>query len=170
LKKEASFTVSIQPKTVFIIRSCKTEIEPKAFSQECESLVGLTKYKKPAKREEAPEKADCLTVVSYLFKKTQALDIPLDWIGNMPRLLVEKGWQIEKIQRRSLKMGDLIFLGKRNNQIDHLAVALSAEKVFHVSWKTKGAAIEKIETLFSRYVQPKEIGLFLSSVDPRSVS
>jgi hypothetical protein len=108
--------------------------------------------------------------VSYLFKKTKALEIPLDWIGNMPRLLIENGWQIKKIQTSDLKMGDLIFLGKRKNRVDHLAVALSAEKVFHVSWKTKGAAIEKIESLFSRYAQPKEIRLFLSSVDPRTVS
>lgn len=153
---------------MFIVRAPKTEVEPKLFQKECEALVGITKYKKPGKREEAPEKADCLTAASYLFKKTQGLDLPLDWIGNMPRLLVMKGWRIEEIKRSDLKAGDFLFLGKRKNRVDHLALALSSEEAFHVSWKSKGAAIEKIESLFSRYAQPAAADVLLNYIDPRS--
>ncbi|HEV3269251.1 MAG TPA: hypothetical protein VGZ69_01210 [Candidatus Rhabdochlamydia sp.] len=39
-------------------------------------------------REHAPKKTDCLTAIHYIFKKALNLDMPLTFIGDMPRQLL----------------------------------------------------------------------------------
>jgi len=141
-------------------------IQPELIQKECQALVGVTRYKKEAKREEAPYLTDCLTSVSHVFKKAALVDLQLDWIGNMPRTLYKKGWQIQKISLNELKTGDLIFLGKKGKLVSHLAVALSEQEVFHVA--QKGAGIEKIEDVFAKYIPLQDAQNALSYVDSRS--
>ncbi len=153
---------------MLILRFPRLNVESASFYKECKTLVGLTKYKRLAKREEAPALADCLTAASYIFKKA-GTDLPLDWIGNMPRLLKNRGWSVQKISKEELKPGDLLFLGKGRSLVSHLAIALNQEEVFHTSWEAKGGAIEKIENVFFRYSQPQEMPILLSYVDPRTL-
>lgn len=137
--------------------------------QDCQVLCKTAKYKRCANTEEAPFRADCLTSIHYLFK--DHAELSLDWIGNMPRHLSKKhSWQVLQVSPHELKAGDLLFLKYRKSSrlVTHVAMALGPDEIFHCSREKKGAAIEKIEEVFARYVQPNDLNAMLSYVDPRT--
>ncbi len=114
-------------------------------------------------------RADCLTSIHYLFR--DRIDLLLDWIGNMPRLLSkERSWKCLTISPDDLLPGDLLFLKRPYSRrlVTHVAMALSPNTVFHCSHEKKGAAIERIEELFATYCQPPDAQAMLDYVDHRS--
>lgn len=136
---------------------------------DCQTLCQNARYKRCAKAEKAPFKADCLTSIHYLFRNK--VDILIDWIGNMPRYLSQqRTWRYLQIPVQELKCGDLLFLKhkKSSRLITHVAMALGPDEIFHCSQDKKGALIEKISEVFSRYAQPIDVEAMLSYVDPRT--
>jgi hypothetical protein len=165
LKIEVSFT-----STPLIVFRCDDALsKSEELIKNCHLLCKNTKYKRHPKTEEAPHRSDCLTAICYLFRN--AIDRPLDWIGNMPRRLSQKrNWRYLKIFPRELELGDLVFLKHKKSPrlITHVAMALGPEILFHCSREKKGASIEKIDQVFSRYTQPSDIKAMLTYVDPRT--
>ncbi len=158
----------IHPTPLLVFR-CANPRAPEELIKDCQILCQTAEYQRCAKREEAPFRADCLTSIHYLFKNH--VELSLDWIGNMPRYLSkERRWQVLQIFPDELKPGDLLFLKHRKSSrlVTHVAMALSTEEIFHCSPKKKGASIEKIDEVFTRYVQPSDINAILSYVDPRT--
>lgn len=151
---------------MFVFRLPSLKIDPDVLEKECQELR-QTRYKKTAMREEAPEKADCLTGVDYVFQRAVQRELPLVWIGNMPRLLQKEGWEVRRIAKEELKPGDLVFLGKGKKTVSHLALAIGEGRVFHVCWTAKGGVIEDADAVLKKYSQPEEKEM-LSYVDPRS--
>ena len=98
------------------------------------------------------------------------MKIDLDYIGNMPRSLAGKGWNVLAIKSGELRTGDLIFLGDQERSVSHVALALSEEEVFHSSWQKDGGAIEKLTDIFMNYHPLQDADSLLSYVDPRSVT
>jgi cell wall-associated NlpC family hydrolase len=98
------------------------------------------------------------------------LELTLDWIGNMPRLLVSQWkWKVLSLPQEEIQPGDLLFLGNQvKGMISHVALALSPKEAFHCSWETGGGSIEPIETLCKRYQQPASPAALLDYVDPRT--
>ncbi|MES2273922.1 MAG: NlpC/P60 family protein, partial [Chlamydiota bacterium] len=123
-------------------------------------------YTKECYRECAPWQTDCLSAIRYLFKKSSRNEFELDFVGNMPKTLYRWGWSILRVKKTCLKAGDLIFVGTNKRQISHVAIALSSEQIYHSSQKKNGC-IEKIETLFREYLQPKTISELLAYTDER---
>jgi cell wall-associated NlpC family hydrolase len=148
-----------------------SKIDAERCYKECRQLVSQTKYKRYSKQEDAPFETNCLTAIRHLFTKIASIDIPRDWIGNMPRSLVNrKKWSIQQITASELQPGDLLFLRNTHAKrlITHVAVALSPDEVFHSSRGAKGGRIEKIADIFSKYAQPKNSQELLTYVDPRT--
>lgn len=129
----------------------------------CKNLCRITTYRRGSYQEDAPLWTDCLSAVAVIFEEFGRWN--LDWIGNMPRKLIEeKKFTIETGMRK----GDLLFLTNSKGVIRHVAVALSASEVFHSSRYNRGGAIESLKTVFSRYSQIKSRRFLLWSIDPRT--
>jgi len=121
-----------------------------------------------AQRELAPTIADCLTAIYYLIKTLGALEIPFDFIGNMPRLLNDSGWNCLKVAQKEIHPGDLLFLKRRfreRREISHIGIAIDSETIFHCSSSPK-RRIEEIGNIFSRYLQPDKETM-RTYLDPR---
>ncbi len=87
----------------------------------------------------------------------------------MPRnLSLEGNWEHLLIPSQKLQMGDLVFLKRKgsNRLVTHVAMALGPGQLFHCCWQKKGAVIEKVRTVFSRFRQPPDSRAMLSYVDP----
>jgi len=156
--------------TLIVFRSNGLE-KTETLIQDCQLLCRTAKYKRTAKREEAPYRADCLTSIHYLFQNR--IEFLIDWIGNMPRRLSQKrNWRYLRVTADELQPGDLLFLKRKKSPrlITHVAMALGPEKFFHCSPERKGGAIERIDRIFSTYMQPQDVDEMLSYIDPRSHS
>lgn len=108
-----------------------------------------------AHREAAPWKADCLTSIWYIYKKAFDVDMPITWIGNMPRAISScKDWTLLEVPPDNLKPGDLLFVknvGKKR-LISHIAMVISEKFIFHCS-NDLGAVIQSTSEFFSLYEQ-----------------
>lgn len=108
-----------------------------------------------AHREAAPWKADCLTAIWYIYKQAFDVDIPITWIGNMPReMSLSKDWALLEVSLDNLKPGDLLFVknvGKKR-LISHIAMVIHEKLIFHCSHDL-GAVIQSTNKFFSLYEQ-----------------
>ena len=93
-----------------------------------------TSYRRPALREEAPAVTDCLTSIYYVFKRALRIDIPLVYIGDMPRLLLSfSNWRVLRIDIKDVRCGDILFVRNKKNEklLSHIALVIGVDKIFH---------------------------------------
>jgi cell wall-associated NlpC family hydrolase len=141
-----------------------------ALNNLARSLAGKPVYKKPALREEAPNRADCLTLIHYLFKKAIRMNIPLTYIGDMPRLLSKRGWKVTIIKESEAQSGDLLFVKDKNQSkfLSHVAVFLNPDSLFHCCRKAKTAVEQKSDDFFTNYEQKLTSDESILYIDPRN--
>ena len=89
---------------VFVFRY--SQVDSSAILAVAASLVRKTRYCKEARRELAPDYTDCITAIHYIFKQAM-IDIPLTYIGDMPRELSLYGeWRQLVIPREDVQCGE----------------------------------------------------------------
>jgi cell wall-associated NlpC family hydrolase len=155
---------------VFVFRY-GSKIDSDRLLQVAASLLDKTVYTKPSKLEEAPEKADCLTVIHYLYKKALKVTIPLTFIGDMPRRLASYGeWRPLCIKQEDAQCGDLLFVKNKSNTrlITHIAMFIDARSIFHCCLNEKTAVIQRYETFASRYTQSLGFRIAVRYIDHRN--
>lgn len=118
--------------------------------------------------ESAPAKTDCLTSIHYLFLKAFDIQIPLTFVGDMPRLLISTQWSFHLVDASEFKMGDLIFLKRKAEPklIAHAALALGPDRIFHCK-RDQGAVIESVSAVFEIFEQKIKHSQ-LKYIDPRN--
>lgn len=150
---------------------------------EAQSLSVQTKYRYTVLYEEAPEKANCLTAIRYLFEKGINRPFPYTWIGDMPReLMTQYGCILKRVKVDSMQAGDVVFLRRNETNvthfssryITHIMIAMDSSRVFHCSEKRGGGAIEDFAKPIDAYARSlikrvvDEPFLFLRYIDPRN--
>lgn len=133
--------------------------------------MGKTSYRRPALREQAPLVTDCLTSIHYVFKQALSIDIPLTFIGDMPRQLLSFGeWRALKIEMRNVQCGDILFVRNKRNEklLSHIALIIEVDKVFHCSPSSGTAVIESRNEFFSLYEQKLNFKEMICYIDPRN--
>lgn len=140
------------------------------FNTHIKAITNNTIYRKPSKIEDAPKYTDCLTLIHYLFKQSINVDIPLTWIGNMPRSLMSSNhWDFLHVDSSRLLYGDIIFVKDKNKSklLSHVAFSLGKGHVFHCSPELKTARAEPIKDFFKSYEQRLNSNQVLLYIDPR---
>ena len=136
-----------------------------------ESVVGRPKYVKGAFRERWPGEGDCLTAVFNVFNEVLGIEIPVTWIGDVPRKLVEeREWKILDTTVDMLKVGDLIFTKIRAGprMVSHVGIFLGEKGVFHCSYSDRTAVIVPLNEFLERYPPLLNAEEVLAFVDPRN--
>lgn len=134
-------------------------------------LVERTTYCTPALREYAPEKTDCLTAIHYIFKKALSIDMPLTFIGDMPRQLLSlKNWEPIECTIENTQCGDIFFTKNKNKPklISHIALIIEPDKIFHCTPILGKAVIQSKEEFFSSYEQKLPFRKMVCYIDPRN--
>jgi len=118
--------------------------------------------------EDAPSKTDCLTSIHYVFRKVFDRSLPLDLVGDMPRLLSQSGWVLKIIDSHDLCIGDLIFLKRKSETklVAHAALVIGPDRIFHCK-RDAGAVTESIEKVWEVFEQTLKKDL-LKYIDPRN--
>ncbi|NNM44050.1 MAG: C40 family peptidase [Chlamydiae bacterium] len=119
-------------------------------------LILETTYRRKPSLEEAPLVTDCLTSIHYIFKNALGIEIPLTFIGDMPRHLLSFGeWQALCIERERAQVGDLLFVKnkKREKWLSHVGLILGIDRIFHCSKEIGTARVESDQSFFSMYEQ-----------------
>lgn len=163
--REASFNIYVFRHTSV------TPAHAEGFKAAAAKLAGKTIYRAHPANEDAPQITDCLTAVHYLFKETLKTDIPLTWIGDMPRQLASFGeWRVLSIERKDAQLGDLIFTKNkiRPKLLSHVGMIFGPDRVFHCCRNLKTARIEFDEDFFSVYEQHLSLDKALRYIDPRN--
>lgn len=130
-----------------------------------------TTYHRPAKIEDALDGADCLTAIYYLVKKVLKIDLPLTFIGDMPRELLTYGeWRPLLIKIADAKCGDLIFVRSVSSTrpVSHMGIFLDHHSVFHCSAETGGTIIEDYALFSTKYVQSLNFAESANNLDYRN--
>jgi hypothetical protein len=104
-----------------------------------------TRYHQSARDEDLPARANCVTAVRSFLQKAANLQLPHGYIGDLPYLLSLREWRILRVS--TLKPGDLIFRGYENGYLEHIAIAVSSDSVFHCAWK-RNIVIEPVDQFF----------------------
>lgn len=134
-------------------------------------LLGKTVYCQGARREQAPKLTNCFSAIYYIFKKSTWIDVPLTWIGDMPRVFFSSSqWRLLYIEREEAKYGDVLFVGKKEGDvlISHVALILGVDRIFHSSLGLGTAAIQTDKEFFSRYEQRFSFKEMIQYTDNRS--
>lgn len=146
-------------------------IENNSLTSAASELVDKTTYRRTALREEAPSITDCLTSIHYIFKKAFGLEIPLTYIGDMPRqLLSSNSWKPLKIDINQAQCGDLLFVKSTQytKQLSHVAMFITADKIFHCNLASGTAVIQSPEQFFHFYEQKLNFIHMIRYIDPRN--
>lgn len=142
------------------------------MEKEALEIASNSSYSKNATDKDAPLHCNCITAVRYLFQRTTELVIPKGWIGDLPRALLSRKWQILNVGSNEVRCGDLVILKNRisRRSITHITVALAANRFFQCTWKAGKAEIVPCEALHPRYelVSSEETLRFYK--DPRNTS
>ncbi len=120
-------------------------------------------------REAAPEITDCLTSIHYIFKQALKVDIPLTFVGDMPRrLLTLDQWEFCEIDPKEACCGDLVFAKRIREEklIAHVALLLGPDEVFHCK-RDGGPIVESFEKFCSLFEQKLTLDQ-LRYIDPRN--
>lgn len=134
-------------------------------------LVERTTYCTPALREYAPEKTDCLTAIHYIFKKALNIDMPLTFIGDMPRQLLSlENWKLIECSIENTQCGDIFFTKNKNKPklVSHIALMIEPDKIFHCTPILGKAVIQSKEKFFSSYKQKLHFRKMICYIDPRN--
>ncbi len=122
-------------------------------------------------REEAPQVTDCLTSIHYIFKKALHIEVPVTFIGDVPRQLVSSSeWRPIKIDLKDVRCGDLLFAKNRANKklLSHLALVIDVDRIFHCSPSWGTACIQSPDQFFSSYEQKLDFQKMVRYIDPRN--
>lgn len=133
--------------------------------------MGATEFRKSALREDAPSVANCLTSIYYIFKQALGIDLPMTFIGDMPRQLLScSRWRALRINSKDMKCGDLLFVKNRENErlISHVALFIDVDKIFHCYQRLGTAATQSEEKFFSLYEQKLEFRKMARYIDARN--
>ena len=133
--------------------------------------MGKTSYRRPALREQAPLVTDCLTSIHYVFKQALHIDIPLTFIGDMPRQLLSFGeWRALQVEMNDVRCGDILFVRNKRNEklLSHIALIIEVDKVFHCCPSSGTAVIESRNEFFSLYEQKLNFKEMICYIDPRN--
>lgn len=134
-------------------------------------LEGKTLYRRPALREEAPAVTDCLTSIYYVFKRAMNIDIPLLYIGDMPRQLLSfSEWRSLKIEMKDVQCGDLLFVRNKKNEklLSHIALVVEVDRIFHCCPSLGTAVVQSKDEFFSLYEQKLNFKEMVRYIDPRN--
>ena len=126
-------------------------------------------YEKMAPIESAPNQADCLTSIHYIFRKAIGVHVPLTLVGDMPRRLLSLGeWKFCKVDQKEAHCGDLLFAKRITDSklIAHAALILDPNRIFHCR-KDRGAVVETFEEFHSVFEQ-KLTYEQIRYIDPRN--
>lgn len=154
---------------IYVFRYDSVPIE--ALTEAAQGLVDTTSYSKPVSQEEAPFATDCLTSIWYLFKKVLGVDIPLTFIGDMPRLLCSLGqWRVLQIEMGEARCGDILFVKDRSKQrlISHAALVIGVNQIFHNSKLFGTARIQPADDFFALYEQRLRFQKMIRYIDFRN--
>jgi cell wall-associated NlpC family hydrolase len=134
------------------------------------SELKTTSYQRRAPFEDAPSKTDCLTSIHYIFHKVFNRSLPLDLVGDMPRLLSQSGWSLKIVNSNELCIGDLVFLKRKSETklVAHAALVIGPNRIFHCK-RDAGAVIESIEKVWGVFEQALKKDL-LKYIDPRNTA
>lgn len=135
------------------------------------TLKGKTSYRRPARLEEAPLITDCLTSIHYLFKHALQINIPLTYIGDMPRrMLSYSEWRAVKIDIKDARCGDLLFVKNKEREklVSHVAMVIEVDKIFHCCVKAGTAIVQSEAEFFSLYEQRLDFREMVRYIDPRN--
>lgn len=82
------------------------------------------------------------------------MEVPITFVGNMPRLLASSGWTFQIIDTSEIRACDLVFLKRRAEPklVAHAVLVLALDKVFHCK-KNCGMKVEPLEGVFEEYEQ-----------------
>jgi hypothetical protein len=152
---------------IAVLRLPNIRHNPKELESALDDLR-TTSYQRRAPLEDAPFKTDCLTSIHYIFQKAFNHPLPLDLVGDLPRLLSRSGWTLKLIDSNDLLLGDLIFLKRKSElkRIAHAALVIGPNQVFHCK-RDAGATIESIEEVWAVFEQTLKEDL-LKYIDPRN--
>ncbi|MBS0653074.1 MAG: C40 family peptidase [Verrucomicrobia bacterium] len=148
-----------------------TSVLAQPIAEAISKLEGKTSYRRPARLEEAPLITDCLTSIHYLFKHALKINIPLTYIGDMPRrLLSYSEWRAVKIDIKDAKCGDLLFVKSREREklVSHVAMVIETDKIFHCCLNAGTAIVQSEEEFFSLYEQRLDFVKMIRYIDPRN--
>ena len=115
---------------------------------------------------------DCLTSIHYIFNRAIGVDIPLAYIGDMPRhLFVKSEWKSLMVPIEEIQCGDLLFVKNRENEklLSHIALVMEVDRIFHCCPKFGTAVIQSNEDFFSLYEQRLNFKKMIRYIDPRNV-
>lgn len=121
---------------------------------------GVTKYKRWALRNEAPEHADCVTAAAYVSRRVWDLTIPRALIGDLPRVLLGSRWTIDVVAQEKLAIGDWIFCASPTIErlVTHVVLVVGPNEIFHCK-EGEGAVITTVDRIWKEYRQKLTIGL-----------
>ena len=90
-----------------------------------------------------------MTSIHYIFQKAFDQSLPLDLVGDMPRLLKVSGWDLQIVDSSDLCTGDLIFLKRKSELklIAHAALVIGPDRIFHCK-RDVGSVVESIEEVW----------------------
>ena len=163
-------SLEVQPfNNIFVFRHSPVDFSD--LPDVASSLTNQTTYYRPAQREQAPAITDCLTAIHYVFKKALRVDIPLTYIGDMPRQLTAYGeWRPLSIPREEARCGDLLFVKNKEKPklISHVALFLDANSVFHCNASDRTAVIQDYEEFSNHYEQALSFRQAVYYIDPRN--
>jgi cell wall-associated NlpC family hydrolase len=146
-------------------------IDKGRLAENLESILGKTKYYRAASRQQAPEVTNCFSAIYYIYSRSVSMDLPLAFIGDMPRVFNSScQWELLSIERNEAKYGDVLFVGEKGGDriISHVALVLGVDQIFHCCFKAKTAVIQDDREFFSHYEQGFDIKQMLSYTDPRN--
>jgi hypothetical protein len=154
---------------IYVFRCSFVQIDP--IIKVSSELLGKTSYRRPALREEAPAVTDCLTSIYFIFKQALSVDIPLAFIGDMPRQLLSfSEWRPLKIDTRDARCGDILFVRNKEREklLSHAALIIEIDKIFHCCPKSGTAIIQSKDEFFSLYEQRLGFKQMVRYIDPRN--
>ena len=106
-----------------------------------------------------------------MFKRALGIDIPITFIGDMPKRLMSYGeWRLLKIDVKDAKCGDLLFVRNKNREklLSHVAVFLEADRIFHCCAGYGTAVIQSSKEFFSQYEQVLNFQKMIRYIDTRN--
>lgn len=134
-------------------------------------MLSRASFKRRAPLEEAPNFADCLTSVYYIFKNAVGVEIPLTFIGDMPRQLQCLGdWKCLKVDIKDIRCGDVLFLKDKEHKtsIRHAALVMDVDRIFHCCQKVGKPTIQSVDDFFSKYEQTLTFKEMMRYIDSRN--
>ena len=99
------------------------------------------------------------------------IDMPLTFIGDMPRQLVSCGnWRCIEIPIEDIQCGDLLFTKNKSapKLLSHVALAIKTNQIFHCCPSIGTAIIQSEEEFFSLYEQRLNFEQMIRYIDPRN--